>query len=423
MSSDFKKFKCVLHFGDTERGVIMYTNITYSWLVETVRSKFKLEPSVRLNFKFAHPSFDVRMDITDDDEVTFFAEYACSNQEMPHLYVAKAKECEEVQKYWSAQENPTFYNFFDTNTTTDIGYSPYEANSNCLNNINHNNNFLNEGPSQKNFESNDPENYVTGFKDEVNFTKPGSSFAFGSDDDETEDDEDNDDEDIENPKPIHHNWKNIFSLMPDGPETPLYQPKQIISKPNDIDTTFFKGKFFMSKDELETALGMKCLEEGYQFLAERSEPERYYAKCYNFEKCKWRINSTRVRGTNVFEVTGVNDVHTCDKTQTYPNHRNANKKLIGHIFSEKLKDAKRDLKPRDIQKDMLSQYKTSISYQQAWRGKDYGLQMIRGSPTESFGMLPYYCHNLEKKPRHCHTYQDKRRRSFRDVIRCHWCFG
>ncbi|PWA43647.1 hypothetical protein CTI12_AA407860 [Artemisia annua] len=91
--------------------------------------------------------------------------------------------------------------------------------------------------------------------------------------------------------------------------------------------------------------------------------------------------------------------------------------------SEKLKHARRDLKPKDMQRDMLEQYKTSISYQQAWRGKDYGLQMIRGSPTESFEMLPYYCHNLEKKPMHHHTYQDKRSRSIRDVIRCHWCFN
>lgn len=44
MSSDFQKFKCILHFDNTERGVIMYTNITYSWLDETMRSKFKLDP-------------------------------------------------------------------------------------------------------------------------------------------------------------------------------------------------------------------------------------------------------------------------------------------------------------------------------------------------------------------------------------------
>ncbi|GJU25401.1 phospholipase-like protein [Tanacetum coccineum] len=36
-------------------------------------------------------------------------------------------------------------------------------------------------------------------------------------------------------------------------------------------------------------------------------------------------------------------------------------------------------------------------YQQAWRGKDYCMQQIRGSPYESFEMLPYYCYNLERK--------------------------
>ncbi|GKA08671.1 transposase, MuDR, MULE transposase domain protein [Tanacetum coccineum] len=30
-------------------------------------------------------------------------------------------------------------------------------------------------------------------------------------------------------------------------------------------------------------------------------------------------------------------------------------------------------------------------------GKDYAIQQIRGSPFESFEMLPYYCYNLERK--------------------------
>ncbi|GJV08502.1 hypothetical protein Tco_1346158 [Tanacetum coccineum] len=93
----------------------------------------------------------------------------------------------------------------------------------------------------------------------------------------------------------------------------------------------------------------------------------------------------------------MNDVHTCPKTQTYPNHRNANKKVIDHLLTPKLQDNKRVLKRKDIQQDILSEYKINISYQQAWRGKDHGLQQIRGSPCESFEMLPYYCYKLERK--------------------------
>ncbi|GJU35744.1 transposase, MuDR, MULE transposase domain protein [Tanacetum coccineum] len=67
------------------------------------------------------------------------------------------------------------------------------------------------------------------------------------------------------------------------------------------------------------------------------------------------------------------------------------------FLSKKTNLDRRVLKGKDIQKDILSQYKTSISYQQAWRGKEYGLEQIRGSPYESFEMLPYYLHNLERK--------------------------
>ncbi|GJS08563.1 hypothetical protein Tco_0365359 [Tanacetum coccineum] len=61
------------------------------------------------------------------------------------------------------------------------------------------------------------------------------------------------------------------------------------------------------------------------------------------------------------------------------------------------KDSKRVLKEKDIQQEILSEYKINISYQQAWRGKDYGIEQIRGSLYESFEMLPYYCHNLKRK--------------------------
>ncbi|GKD03792.1 transposase, MuDR, MULE transposase domain protein [Tanacetum coccineum] len=60
-------------------------------------------------------------------------------------------------------------------------------------------------------------------------------------------------------------------------------------------------------------------------------------------------------------------------------------------------DRSRVLKGKDIQQYILSEFKIHISYQQAWRGKDYAIQQIRGSPYKAFEMLPYYCFNLERK--------------------------
>ncbi|GJT93048.1 transposase, MuDR, MULE transposase domain protein [Tanacetum coccineum] len=214
----------------------------------------------------------------------------------------------------------------------------------------------------------DPENNESNHKNESHFEKSESSFAFG-DYNEYEDEQIafNDDVD-ENPQPNYQKGRNVKV-----------------------------GNIFDNKEALDLAIILKALDEGYQFLSDRSAPERYALKCFHFNECDWKICATRWRDTDKFSITFLNDVHTCPKTQTYHNHRNANKKVIAHLLTPKLQDTKRVLKGKDIQQDILSEYKINISDQQAWRGKDYGIQQIRGSPYEAFEMLPYYCYNLERK--------------------------
>ncbi|GJS43734.1 transposase, MuDR, MULE transposase domain protein [Tanacetum coccineum] len=252
------------------------------------------------------------------------------------------------------------------------------------------------GPVQQ-FESNDAQSNEFGHKNEPNFTKPESSFAFGSYDENENEKNDCFDGVDENPQPVYHKWKKFMWFKPKIPVTPLYNSKPMISKHYKKDSEVKIGNTFNNKEALDLAVRLKALKEGYQFLSKKTNLDRYEQKCYHFKECAWSIHAKRWGNTDKFQITRMNDVHTCPKTQTYPNHRNANKKVIAHILNPKLKDNRRVLKGKDIQKDILSQYKTSISYQQAWRGKEYGLEQIRGSPYESFEMLPYYLHNLERK--------------------------
>ncbi|GKD11683.1 hypothetical protein Tco_1196090 [Tanacetum coccineum] len=46
----------------------MHNDLMYSMLHEMIRKKFNLETNDRLNLSVKLPSFDSRMDITDDDE-------------------------------------------------------------------------------------------------------------------------------------------------------------------------------------------------------------------------------------------------------------------------------------------------------------------------------------------------------------------
>ncbi|GJT46311.1 transposase, MuDR, MULE transposase domain protein [Tanacetum coccineum] len=241
----------------------------------------------------------------------------------------------------------------------------------------------------------DNENNDSRHKNESHFEKPESSFGFG-DYNEYEDKQNDFDNVVhENPQPNYHKWEKFMSFKPDIPETPLYKSKPMISKEYKKETEVKVGNIFDNKEALVLAIRMKALDEGYQFLSERSNPNMYYVKCFHFKE--WKIRATRWGDTQKFSITFLNDVHTCLKTQTYPNHRNANKKVIAHLLTPKLQDPKRVIKGKDIQQDLLSEYKLNISYQQAWRGKDYAIQQIRGSPFESFEMLPYYCYNLERK--------------------------
>ncbi|GJW59105.1 transposase, MuDR, MULE transposase domain protein [Tanacetum coccineum] len=69
MTSNIKKFKCLIHFNETQRGSILSEDLTYSMLHEMVMQKFKLEANAVINLSFKLSSFDFAVDITDDAEV------------------------------------------------------------------------------------------------------------------------------------------------------------------------------------------------------------------------------------------------------------------------------------------------------------------------------------------------------------------
>nr|GEV34335.1 transposase, MuDR, MULE transposase domain protein [Tanacetum cinerariifolium] len=73
------------------QGFILHDDLTYTMLHEMVMKKFNLEASYPLNLSAKLFSIDDNFDITDDDEVRFFVEYACNSEdEAAHLHAAIA---------------------------------------------------------------------------------------------------------------------------------------------------------------------------------------------------------------------------------------------------------------------------------------------------------------------------------------------
>ncbi|GJR14024.1 transposase, MuDR, MULE transposase domain protein [Tanacetum coccineum] len=300
MASNIKKFKCLIHFNETQRGSILSEDLTYSMLHEMVMQKFKLEANAVINLSFKLSSFDFAVDITDDAEVQFFVGCACnSNDEFAHLFVSEQKNM--------------FFNFFESTTLENEGPSNQEIPSSHLNNSYNNTSFLNNGISfylgQNDFHINDSLH----LQNEPHFSNPESSFDFRSNEYNT------DDVVNENPQNKIYKWQKFMSFEPDIPETPIYKAKPNISKQYSQQSEVEKGKIFDNKESLILAVRLKALSEGFQFLTDRSDPERCYLECYHFTECDWS----------------------------------------------------RVLRGKDIQQDILSEYKIHISYQQAMKGKHY----------------------------------------------------
>ncbi|KAH9684851.1 SWIM-type domain-containing protein [Citrus sinensis] len=55
---------------------------------------------------------------------------------------------------------------------------------------------------------------------------------------------------------------------------------------------------------------------------------------------------------------------------------------------------KRIYTPNDIRADMQQEYGVQLTYQQAYRAREVGLEIVRGNPAESYNLLPKYSHVL-----------------------------
>nr|GFA24187.1 hypothetical protein [Tanacetum cinerariifolium] len=77
----------------------------------------------------------------------------------------------------------------------------------------------------------------------------------------------------ENPQPVYHTWKKFMSFKPGIPE-PLYKSKPMISKHYNKNLEVKIGNCFNNKEALDLEVRLKALEEDYQFLSNKTNPDR-----------------------------------------------------------------------------------------------------------------------------------------------------
>ncbi|KAJ9552391.1 hypothetical protein OSB04_016436, partial [Centaurea solstitialis] len=174
-------------------------------------------------------------------------------------------------------------------------------------------------------------------------------------------------------------------LLPDVDEEPIMEEEHVSYARS---RAISEADVFQTKQEMILALSLKFIEESFQFKVKRSSKTRYEAICIYDTHCQWRMTAASVGSTGMFVVRKINDNHTCSRTQLHSSHRQANRRVLGHIIQDTTWE-------RYIVTDIKRNLKVNISYWQAWRAKAAALCMINGSPAESFTRLPGYFYNLE----------------------------
>ncbi|KAH9671455.1 SWIM-type domain-containing protein [Citrus sinensis] len=90
----------------------------------------------------------------------------------------------------------------------------------------------------------------------------------------------------------------------------------------------------------------------------------------------------------------IDNVHTCHNEVLVDGRHQLRSWVVGHIIAEKYIQDKRIYTPNDIRADMQQEYGVQLTYQQAYRAREVGLEIVRGNPAESYNLLPKYSHVL-----------------------------
>nr|KAJ0195675.1 hypothetical protein LSAT_V11C700383390 [Lactuca sativa] len=167
---------------------------------------------------------------------------------------------------------------------------------------------------------------------------------------------------------------------------PIVEPEPFpILGPND---DIFVRQTYDNKQQLIFALNLKATREKFQFKTKHSNKNRYEVYC-EIENYSWRLYAKRLDPTDEFEIRTFNNIH--------PNHKHANKKVMGTILHELMgKTRSKVWRPNEISRDLNALLEINVDYKQAWRAKQYAMELLLGSSEECFSKLPIYFHNLKR---------------------------
>ncbi|CAN6458751.1 unnamed protein product [Victoria cruziana] len=144
------------------------------------------------------------------------------------------------------------------------------------------------------------------------------------------------------------------------------------------------GQEFADAKSCRRAIKEIAIALRFDFKTVKSNPTCFTAKCSK-EGCPWRVHASKLPCGPSFTVRTLKGIHTCGGIANL-SHKQASVDWVASVVEQRLRENPR-YKPKEIVQDILQEHGISISYKQAYRGKERSMENIYGSYEGGYRLL------------------------------------
>ncbi|GKD46432.1 transposase, MuDR, zinc finger, SWIM-type, MULE transposase domain protein [Tanacetum coccineum] len=153
------------------------------------------------------------------------------------------------------------------------------------------------------------------------------------------------------------------------------------------------GQEFPDVASCRRALRHTAIALHFEIQTVKSDKTRFTAKCAS-EGCPWRIHAAKLPGVPTFTIRTIHSEHNCGGI-AHLGHQQASVDWVANTVEQRLKENPQ-CKPKEILEEIHRSHGITLSYKQAWRGKERIMAALRGSFEEDYRILPQYCDQVRR---------------------------
>nr|KYP71783.1 hypothetical protein KK1_011056 [Cajanus cajan] len=153
------------------------------------------------------------------------------------------------------------------------------------------------------------------------------------------------------------------------------------------------GQEFPDVKSCRRALRDTAIALHFEIQTIKSDKTRFTAKCRS-DGCPWRIHAAKLPGVPTFTIRTIHESHTCGGI-SHLGHQQASVQWVASSVEQRLRENP-NCKPKEILEEIHRVHGITLSYKQAWRGKERIMAAMRGSFEEGYRLLPQYCEQLKR---------------------------